>query len=202
MGIVTRGFKWGTLLAGLCLSYVATAEPTEVAYRDFTLKLRAKSSFRVPMPSNGDMSFVYELKLGSPIFAKPVTFDFPLDPDTGKFYRHFWDKVFVQDSSYLLVGNEQVPLTCIFVTGQDNRFSGKNTPLIPDYVFKVYLVANDYSCTGPINPAWPNDGGKRETWDTYVYFEVRDPTVMLPTDIKIRYRSIEFPAVLIDDGRK
>ena len=62
---------------------------------------------------------------------------------------------------------------------------------------RVYLVANDYSCTGPINPGWPDNGGKEETWDTYVYFEIRDPTIMLPVEAHLRYRWNEYKSVLV-----
>jgi len=173
----------------------------EQFYRDFTLKVRTKGTFKVPMPSNGDLFFNHEFKLSTPLWELPKMFDFSLDADKKKFYRHFWDKYFFQDGSYLQVGGEKVPLTCIFLSGQDNRFS-KESPLIPDFVMKIYLVANDFTCTGPINPGWPGNGGKKETWDTYVYYEIRDPTIMLPAEVKIRYRWVEFPAVVVDGGGK
>ena len=84
--------------------------------------------------------------------------------------------------------------------GHDNRFTGKTGPLIPDFVIEVYLVANDYTCTGPINPQWPVSSPKKETWDTYVYYEIRDPTIMLPTEIKVNYRWEEYKALPIDRG--
>lgn len=173
----------------------------EQFYRDFTLKVRPKGTFKVPMPSNGDLFFNYEFKLSTPLWAMPMMYDFSWDVDKKKFYRHFWDKFFFQDGSFLEVGGEKVPLTCVFLNGQDNRFS-KESPLIPDFVMKIYLVANDFTCTGPINPGWPGNGGKKETWDTYVYYEIRDPTIMLPTEVKIRYRWVEFPAVVVDGGGK
>lgn len=179
---------------------IAAETATSISYRDLTLKLRTSGSFRVPMPSNGDLAFSYEVKFGAPRFSEPITYDFSLGPDKDKFYRHFWDKVFFLDGSYLLVGGEKVPLTCVFISGQDNRFTKKDTPLIPDFVLKVYLVANDYTCTGPVNPAWPANSKKKEMWDTYVYYEIRDPTIMLPADAKIRYRWAEFPAILVDGG--
>ena len=169
-------------------------------YRNFTLKVRPSGNFKIPMPSNGDLRFSYEFKFANPLFEKPIVYDFSLDENKTTFYRHFWDKIFFQDGSYINVGGEQVPLTCVFLSGQDNRLSGKDTPLIPDFFMKVYLVANDYTCTGPLNPGWPNNGGKKETWDTYIYYEIRDPTIMLPTEIKVRYRWVEFPAILMDQG--
>ena len=120
--------------------------------------------------------------------------DFFIDPLGSFWIRNFWDKVFVTDDSNLVLNGETIPITCIFINGQDNRFSGKDTPLIPDFFMQVYLVANDYTCTGPINPNWPLASGKKETWDTYVYYEIRDPTIMLPTEIKIRYRWEEYKA--------
>ena len=176
------------------------ASPDAMFYRQFALKVRPTSAFRVPVPGNPLFGFRYQLKSGAPLFQEPLIGDFFLDPKGEKFFRNFWDKVSVQDGSLLQLGDEQVPLTCIFINGQDNRFSQKDSPLIPDFFLKVYLVANDFNCKGPINPGWPNTSGKKETWDTYVYFEVRDPTIMLPTEIKLRYRWAEYVGYLVDDG--
>jgi hypothetical protein len=189
------------LIIGMCIPIQGHSSLEEKLYRDFALRVRPYESFKVPMPSNGDLSFKYEFKLADPLWEVPKMFDFSLDPDNKKYYRHFWDKFFLQDGSYLEVGNEKVPITCIFVNGQDNRFS-KDSPLIPDFLIKVYVVANDFTCVGPINPGWPGNGGIKESWETYVYFEVRDPTIMLPTQIHIRYRRAEFPAFVIDGGRQ
>lgn len=170
-------------------------------YRNLTLRVRPKAQFRVPMPDGRDLAFSYEMKLAKPLFDQPITADFKLDPRGEQFYRHFWDKIFVADGSALNIGTESIPLSCVYISGQDNRFAKKSNPLIPDFVLRVYLVANEFSCTGPINPGWPMNGGRKETWDTYVYFEVKDPTIMLPVEAKIRYRWNEFPAYLADQGR-
>ncbi len=190
------------IASSMTLSGLAQAEspPEPTFYRQFTLKTRPQANFQVPMPSGGNLSFSYDLKFGVSKFVEPIVSDFSMEPTQESFFRNFWDKVYLVDGSYIQVGGEQVPLTCIFVSGQDNRFSKKDTPLIPDYVLKIYLVANDFTCTGPINPGWPANGGKKETWDTYVYYEVRDPTIMLPTEIHLRYRWSEFPAILVDQG--
>jgi hypothetical protein len=191
----------------LQITNVASAEPrppnddeTLATYRALSLKVRAKGDFRIAMPSNGDMAFSYELKFGAPKFERPLFADFFLDAENTRLTRMFWDKVYLEDGSYLKLGGENIPLTCVFVKGQDNRFSRNESPLIPDFVLKIYLVANDFTCTGPINPGWPGNGGKKELWDTYFYFEVRDPTIMLPAEAKVRYRWSEFPAFLVDQG--
>jgi hypothetical protein len=121
-----------------------------------------------------------------------------LDPSNpNKFYRTFYDRIFLKDGSKINVGDDFLPLTCIFIKGQDNRYSGNTSPLFPKIVLKVYLVANDFSCIGPINPGYPDNGGKEETWDTYLNFEIRDPTIMLPVESLFRYRWNEFKAILI-----
>lgn len=171
-------------------------------YRELTLKVRTTGSFKVPMPSKGNLTFSYNIKLAKPLYNEPITSDFYLNSETDSFFRDFWDKVFLEDGSYIELDGEKVPLTCVFIQGHDNRYTKKNTPLIPDLFLKVYLVANDYTCTGPINPGWPSNGLKKETWDTYFYFEIRDPTVMLPTEVRVRQRWVEFPAFLIDAGGK
>ena len=188
-----------TLISFFLMTNISHANSDESFYRQLSLRIRKEGKFKVPMPSNGDMSFSYELQLEKPLWENPILNDFSLDPEKKKFYRHFWDKVFTHDDSYIEVGGEKIPLTCIFVSGQDNRFA-KDGPLIPDFVLKIYLVANDYTCVGPINPAWPNNNGKKETWDTYISYEIKDPTIMLPVEAKIRFRGVEFPAILIDSG--
>lgn len=195
----------GLLLLGLAFTGEAFSdESAQFAdfYRNMNLRIRPLVHFKVPMPNGKDLEFSYEMKFSKPFFEKPLTADFKLSLSGDQFYRHFWDKIFVEDGSVLNIGAEQLPLTCVYVNGQDNRNAKKGNPLIPDFILKVYLVANDFSCTGPINPGWPATGGKKETWDTYVYYEIKDPTIMLPMEAKIRYRWNEFPAYLVDGGGK
>jgi hypothetical protein len=194
-------------LCGVALPFTTTRADTPnvmpdpaTLYRQLTLAIRTSGNFQVPMPARGGLDFSYELQFAAPKFAQPLIGDFYLNAGTDKFVREFWDKVLLKDGSFLSVDGQQIPLTCVFIRGQDNRFSGKDTPLTPDFILKVYLVANDFTCTGPINPGWPANGGKKETWDTYFYFEIRDPTIMLPTEGKIRYRWSEFPAILVNPG--
>jgi hypothetical protein len=188
-----------SLFPALGLADTPPVDPATL-YRSLTLKVRAQGSFKVPMPNGADMPFSYKLAFGAPLFSQALFSDFFMGPDTTQFVRDFWDKIALQDGSYLMLGNDPVPLTCIFIRGDDNRFAHKDTPLIPDFLLRVYLVANDFSCTGPINPGWPGNGGRKETWDTYLYFEVRDPTIMLPTETKVRVRWNELPAVFVDQG--
>ena len=183
------------LIIGWGLAQAETEVQNASTYRALVLKIRTMENFKIAMPSGGDQHFSYQFIYSDPLWQIPLMSDFQLDPDKKKFYRHFWEKILLQDGSTVQVEGDKVPLTCIYVDGQDNRFA-KESPLIPDYILKVYLVANDFTCTGPINPGWPNNGGKKESWDTYVYFEIRDPTIMLPTKAKIRFRSLEFPAIV------
>jgi hypothetical protein len=152
------------------------------------------------MPGGPSQAFSYQFTFANPVFANPLTAQFQVSVDSSAYFVRFWDKLLLQDGSALQLGDAKVPLTCVFVDGQDNTQAGVTSPLVPDHVLKVYLVANDYSCIGPINPAWPASGVRRETWDTYLYFEIRDTTIMTPTEVKIRYRWNEFPAVLVDGG--
>jgi hypothetical protein len=170
-------------------------------YRELVLKIRMQAEFTVPMPANGDMHFDYKLEFDQPKWKEPLVSettvkDGDLNP-SGKVVRDFWDKVFLKEGSYLNVGGEQIPLTCIHVAGQDNRFSGKSGPLFPDLILKIIFVANDWTCQGPINPGWPGNGAKKEAWDTYIHYVVKDPTIMLPVDAGLRYRWNEFEAVLV-----
>lgn len=180
------------------ISFAQEQISDEKLYRILSQKIRPSSTFIIPIPSQNNNEFSYEFLVDYALWENPKVYAFPLEIGSDKFYKHFWDKLFLKDGSYLQMGEEQVPLTCIYVAGQDNRYS-KDTPLIPDFILKVYLVANDYSCNGPINPNWPNSGN-REMWDTYLYFEIKDPTIMLPVNIKIRHRWLELPAVLVDRG--
>jgi hypothetical protein len=169
-------------------------------YRAMTQKIRTDGQFRIYMPDGRNQDIKYHFKFAAPIYKVPMISDFPWDPPHKEFLRTFWDRIFFEDESYLEIGADHVPLTCIFVRGQDNRFSGPYNPLQPEFILDIYLVANDYSCQGPIRPGWPQTGGRKENWDTYMYYEVRDPTIMLPQEPKVRYRWNEFNAVLIDNG--
>lgn len=193
------------LILSFALPLIAQAKVTEKdyqEYRSFTNRIRKKATFKIPMPGGGDQIYKYELELGEPIYDKPKVGEYPTDDalNGGRklVYRSFWDRIWLKDGSYALIGGEKVPLTCIFVSAQDNRMSGTPNPRFPEFIMRIYLVANDYTCTGPLNPSWPSNGGKKEMWDTYIHYEVRDPTIMLPTEPKIRYRWNEWLAVWVE----
>ncbi len=129
-------------------------------------------------------------------------FDSHLDSNKKYFNRLFWDRILVKDGSFVMINGEKLPLTCVVLSGQDNRFADPKSisPLIPEFVLKIYFVANDFSCQGPLKPGWPETGGREENWDTYLYYEIKDPTIMLPVDAKIRYKWNEFNVTLVDKG--
>jgi hypothetical protein len=188
----------------LCLKAYSQAPSPPGYYRELSNKVRQYVEFNVPIPSL-KFDFSYKLEFGTPIYFEPKISDVSISSAptiNNAFYRSFWDRIFATDNSYIDIGGERLPLTCIFIHGQDNRYNGKKLPILPDIILRVYLVANDYSCQGPIRPGWPESGGRREAWDTYVYYEIRDLTIMLPVDAKIRFRWAEFPAILIDKGEK
>ena len=172
---------------------------TPADYRKLALELREQSSFKVPLLS-GDIPFRYELNWGDFKWPEPITANFGFEPGKKKYFRSFFEKIFMKPGSFIEIGSERLPLTCIFVDGQDNRFAGLSMPALPNLILKVYAVANDFACDGPINQGFPENGGKQELWDSYIYFEVRDPTVMLPTHVKLRYRWNEYDSVLVDAG--
>ena len=185
------------LIANLALAKSVKPDGPEV-YRKFTMALRTEGEFKVPMPDHGDLHYSYKFEIGDPIYSEPIISDLASDVDHPKlFFRRFWDRIWLKDGSYALIGGDQVPLTCIFISGQDNRYNAKTSPTTPDFIIDVYLVANDFTCKGPIKPGWPQSGGKKENWDTYLHYEVRDPTIMLPVEAQLRYRWNEFPAILV-----
>lgn len=167
-------------------------------YRDLLLKIRKTAKFKIPLPGIATFPVEYTLETGSPVYEKPITAAFPITVDgTTKYAVQFFDKIFLKAGSSMLVNGEQIPLTCIHVDGQDNRGLKPNSPLFPEYIIRYTIVGNDFNCQGPITPGWPNNGGKKEAWDTFLYYEVKDPTIMLPVEAKIRYRWNEFFGVLL-----
>jgi hypothetical protein len=143
-----------------------------------------------------DMHFKYKMEFDQPKWKEPVISDSPVG-QSNLFVRDFWEKIFLKEGSYVEVGGEQIPLTCIHVAGQDNRFSGKLGPLFPELILKITFVTNDWACAGPVRPGWPQSGGRKEAWETYIHYTVKDPTIMLPIDAGLRYRWNEFEAVLV-----
>lgn len=177
--------------------------PKAQFYRDLTLKIRKTGEFSIPFPGV-QSSIDYAIDFDQPVYKVPMMNDSHMTSNDIYFYRSFWDRILFKDGSYLQVNGEKLPLTCIFIIGQDNRFADKKqlSPLLPEFVLKVYLVANDFSCQGPIKPGWPETGGREENWETYLYYEIKDPTIMLPMDAKLRYRWNEYNVVLIDRNKK
>lgn len=173
--------------------------PSEQYYRGLTQKLRTYGEFSVPFPGMNS-AIKYSVAFDQPIYAQPILSDIHL-ANGNFFYRSFYDRILFKDGSHLEINGEKLPLTCVFIQGQDNRFGEKEiSPLFPELMIRVTLVANDYSCQGPIRPGWPQSGGKEENWDTFLYYEIKDPTVMLPVEAKIRYRWNEYHLVLVDRG--
>ncbi|MEK6579116.1 MAG: hypothetical protein AABZ55_07805 [Bdellovibrionota bacterium] len=197
---------WLVWVLGLIFTFVGMGsiahayESTPAEYRALVSRVRQKGAFRIPILQSGQFSFSYDLRLDEPIYTLPLVSDFYLDPLGLKRVRKFYDKISLNEGAVLQFNGEAIPLTCIFVEGQDNRFSEKDSPLIPDFILRVYLVANDYTCTGPINPGWPENGGRKDSWETYLYYEIRDPTIMLPVRPRIRFRGNELQAELMDTG--
>lgn len=181
-----------TVLLGLTIGNMAWAESE---YRDLISKVRKTSTFYADVPIAGGITVKYGLELDEALYSSPHLADFFLFPGSQLFFRTFTDKILLKDGAFIQIGDVTVPATCLYIHGQDNRFSGKESPLIPDFIFRFTIVANDFSCTGPINPNWPEFSVRKETWDTFVYYEVRDPTIMLPSEIKLRYRWNEYQMI-------
>ena len=120
-------------------------------YRDLTLKVRPAATFKVPMIGS-EQIFNYQFELAQPIYPEPIISDGRVGLDPTKFYRRFWDRIFLKDGSHVVINGEEIPLTCIFINGQDNRYAGRTDPRFPQFIMKVYLVANDYTFTLPFNP--------------------------------------------------
>jgi len=160
-------------------------------YRDLILRVRTEGEFRIPMPANGDLLFKYKMELDEPKWKEPVVADYP-----GLNVVEFWDKIFLKEGSHIVLNGEEIPLTCIHVKGRD---LGKSPggPTIPRYIITFFFVAKDWTCTGPLNPDYPRYSPRKEAWDTYLHYDVRDETIMLPSDAGLRYRWNEFEAVLV-----
>ena len=179
----------------------ASANDSKEFYRELILNIWKEGNFELGIPPQ-KADIRYQFEWWEPFSGMEEPIDFPLETGSDKFYRIFFDRLLFKDGSFLTIGDETFPLTCLFVEGEDNRFSGKKTPLIPDLLLKIYIVANDFSCTGPINPGWPWNGMRKENWDTFLYYEVRDPTIMLPVEPILRYRGNEFAIVRREKRQK
>lgn len=178
------------------------AAETPQAYRNHVLSLPAAMSFSVISPL-GPAEVTYSLKWDSPLMALPAMSAYPdLEGDPTKNYIEFFDRISLQPDSFIKIGELTIPLTCIWVHGQDNREVDNQDPLIPKQVYRYILVANDFSCTGPINPGWPGNGLKRETWDTNIELVIKDLTIYRPAEATLRYRWNESKMVIKDVGPK
>lgn len=165
-------------------------------YRQLTKTVRPHSEFQITLPNGQLLDFSYQLELTEALYNNPLISSLHLGSGDNDFSISFWDKVFTSENSSLNIGNEKLPITCIYIHGQDNRQINDLSPLFPQFLMEVYIVVGNYTCTGPINPGWPANGGKKELWDTYIHYKIKDPTIMLPTETVLRLRWNEYNAYL------
>jgi hypothetical protein len=173
----------------LSLFTVAIANAKQVSdgvefYRNMTNQIRKDAEFTVAIPGS-TLDINYHIELAKPIYQMPIVQDAMLGQDHSKFFRTFFDRIFL-NNSYVTVGTETIALTCIFVHGLDNRYAGPSDDRMPNFYLKIYFVANDPLCIGPLAPDYPSDGGIPETWDTYFYYEIKNVAEMLPKAARIR----------------
>ncbi len=176
-------------------------EPPQV-YRNNVLALPATMNFSA-ISALGQADVSYSLNWGAPLISLPAISTYPaLGGDPNKNFIEFFDRISLTPDSFIKIGELTLPLTCIWVHGQDNREVDEHNPLIPKQVYRYFLVANDFSCTGPINPGWPENGLKKQTWDTYIELLVKDLTIYRPAEAILRYRWNESKMVTKDVGPK
>jgi hypothetical protein len=179
-------------------TWKAPADPGDLFYRDLLKTLRRTGTFKVSLPAMAPIPLSYRVTVSRPKTAKPVLIDINAG-EGGRFLRQVFDKLFFDDNSVLKIGDDELPLTCVHLDGQDNRFTGPKSPLTPDFILRIFLVANDYSCTGPLNQD-PSLGPVGPTWDTFLYYEVRDPSTMFPINARLHYRGNNFAVTRLDTG--
>ncbi len=179
------------MLLSFVIVLIATniyAAESPQAYRNYVLALPAAMNFSAITPL-GTAEVSYSLKWEAPLIALPAMSAYPsLGGDPNKNFIEFFDRIALTPDSVIKIGELTLPLTCIWVHGQDNREVDDQNPLIPKQVYRYILVANDFSCTGPINPGWPENGLKKEMWDTYIEILIKDLTIYRPAEATLRYR--------------
>jgi len=181
-----------TLIALATPARAAVPTPPPAAYRQLVKSVPLEGSFKILMPGRRrPVRIAYRIAgWGKGRDPEPIL----MSRDSGQFFD--WNFT-TEGSSLKVEGDEEesLPLTCVHVRGQDNRASRTRNPLFPEVLLRVFLVANDAACVGPLNLN-VELGGRRELWDTYLYFEVHDPQTMLPLEVKLRYARNEYHALL------
>lgn len=191
------------VLGGLCIPAQAIViQQSPAFYRNQVLALPACMSFEAPTPL-GSAKISYKFTWGDPAIAQPFVGVLPvLGSDVNGKYIEFYDRIYLAPDSVLNVNGKKIPLTCAWVHGQDNSEIDNNDPLVPKQLLRILLVANDFSCTGPVNPGWPGNGQRKETWDTYLDLMIKDLTIYRPADARLRYRWSESKMIVNGVGPK
>lgn len=175
-----------TLLTLLCnLAFAEPSSSEKQFYRDLTRHLSSVGTFSITMAGT-QQKIHFEYSLAKPIYAEPIVVDARIGLNPQYFFRSFWDRIFLSEGSYLELDGKRMPLTCVFINGQDNRYADITDPRIPQILMRVYLVAKDKTCVGPLNPNYPHDGTVEENWDSYLYYELKHPETLFPTGSRVR----------------
>jgi hypothetical protein len=178
----------------------ASENPDLVAeYRRDVLAIPAQMKFEVRSPL-GSAEVSYQLTWDEPAALLPETSRFPSLSSPDAYFIEYYDRIFLAPGSQMNVGSRVLPLTCIWVHGQDNRPWITFDPLIPLKVMRILLVANDFACEGPFNPGWPGNGKPKETWDTYIEIQLKDLALYRPSHSSLRFRNVETELAVTEVG--
>jgi hypothetical protein len=165
----------------------ATAPASE--YRDLLLNL-PKNVQWVHHSIFGDQVVDLHYEVEAPVAVSPDVLRIPLG-DNGVAVE-FYDRFQLKPSSVLEVAGKKFPVYCLWVQGQDNRFSRNvmgTTSNIPDLLLtRIIWVLEPGSCAqGPV------DSVGEPRWESFVQLRALDPATDRFRDGALSYYGTIYP---------
>ncbi|MBS1984086.1 MAG: hypothetical protein JST16_07925 [Bdellovibrionales bacterium] len=139
-------------------------------YRKIALSIPANYSL-VHRSLTGDLPVSWSVTQMQPAQAEPTVFDTSSDDSDSV---EFYDRILFGAGSKLTANGRVLPLTCLWVHGSHHSHAPQNQRIL---LRRLYLVASDTTCTGPVKPGLPPEGNPELNWDSYIYFEQATPAL-------------------------
>lgn len=179
------------------LARIPSRTPEREFYRRLFLNIPREGNFSLELPGFGKSTEIqYKFDWNSPLLDLTKL---DLKGSEKSMHRIWEDRVMtVRNASWLTIeglSQGKLPITCVYVFGQDTLNPKGKPNDFPRFILKVQLVINDNDCKGPVETKPDVYVTNTDLWETALTFQLRGDgatNLMYPIEPKLRYLRNEF----------